>query len=40
VDDGTAGRVDRERLCGNAVVPQAAALAWRTLMARAREVAA
>jgi len=44
VDDGTANRLDRERLCGNACVPQQAALAFRTLVARAtagaRDVAA
>lgn len=35
VADGVAGRVDRLRACGNGVVPLAAAVAFRTLAARA-----
>ena len=32
--DAIANRVDRLRMCGNGVVPQTAAIAWRTLMSR------
>lgn len=35
VDDGIASRLDRIRACGNGVVPLAAAVAFRTLAARA-----
>ena len=40
VAHGVPARTHRLRLLGNSVVQQQAALAWRTLMARAREVAA